>query len=833
MDKLKTKAKFSNQAFTLVELVIVIVILAILWAIAFISLSWYSTQARDSARISDISSIRTSIELFHLDAWKYPIPTEAHDVFYSWSIVVWKQWTFWETAFANTNKLDKIPVDPLVEKEYTYSVTAKWNEFQLWWIMEWDEIVMNSEQWIMNNVVSHTNAWEVEANAYVAWNYNWLMSKVNSWTTCEILSVPSIISNDDMLVDLESIVDMNAFVYGWYNNLPSSFKSSKFKHNWWFPFQVNKLVAYTDTGSCADLYDATNDGSRARLLKWIQDSYFWTVLNNQNNLNDILSLNISTNNPSKTVKKFANNFVNVTMWWGLPPVNDITSNYCSSRPNYTNATYNDGLATQENQLWQSIDSNAPCYWTCGSGNILQWNDCLSTTASGTPPNWTSTISNATSVIGWTWHYSVTPGVATYICNPVWYSWNGTNCVINNYTVSWSFWAWAAWATIDVCWTAITADWSWNFTSTRTHGSSCNNITATRTWYNCATITNGPLNLSWNISNVSWNCVIKNFLVAWNIWTLWNWATVNVCWVNTTANTSGWFSAYVNYGSNCSAISATKAGATCSITTNWPASLTDNVSGISWSCVIATYTVSNCSTAWQILNSTSTYPWVATTWTQFAHPSCNSNDIIVCTWNATWYVVSACNIWTWISWTGSTSKWYWYQFWRNKWFIYSSGRQDRCFCPLYNNCTCTMPKAQHCWTVASSDPDWFVWTAKPGQINAPYNWSTCNTQNNWKSNSWPCASGYHVPSTAEWTGVLSTWFSNVPASIINGLKIPNQWYLSYQYWNVQATSVWYYWSNDAVYTPNWIGTSYINSNSSISVAQNSFMAQWLPVRCFKD
>ncbi|MDD2870983.1 MAG: prepilin-type N-terminal cleavage/methylation domain-containing protein, partial [Candidatus Gracilibacteria bacterium] len=62
--------KQKTNGFTLVELIVVITILAILGTIAFISLQGYSTQARDSSRISDISSIKTSLELFQLDAGK-------------------------------------------------------------------------------------------------------------------------------------------------------------------------------------------------------------------------------------------------------------------------------------------------------------------------------------------------------------------------------------------------------------------------------------------------------------------------------------------------------------------------------------------------------------------------------------------------------------------------------------------------------------------------------------------------------------------------------------------------------------------------------------------
>ncbi len=53
--------KNTNSAFTLVELIVVITILAVLGTIAFISLQGYSADARNSKRTSDINNIQSAM----------------------------------------------------------------------------------------------------------------------------------------------------------------------------------------------------------------------------------------------------------------------------------------------------------------------------------------------------------------------------------------------------------------------------------------------------------------------------------------------------------------------------------------------------------------------------------------------------------------------------------------------------------------------------------------------------------------------------------------------------------------------------------------------------
>jgi prepilin-type N-terminal cleavage/methylation domain-containing protein len=52
-----------GRGFTLVELIVVVTILAILWLISFISIQWFSQEARDAKRLSDVRSLISKITI--------------------------------------------------------------------------------------------------------------------------------------------------------------------------------------------------------------------------------------------------------------------------------------------------------------------------------------------------------------------------------------------------------------------------------------------------------------------------------------------------------------------------------------------------------------------------------------------------------------------------------------------------------------------------------------------------------------------------------------------------------------------------------------------------
>ena len=296
------KQKINKQAFTLIELIIVITILAILWTIAYISMVWYIEEARDYTRMSDMHVMETSLEIFQLNAWKYPETTNGFTVTYSWS-EVWSQWTFWKSTKTNIGNWDRGPNDPLTDKEYTYSVTKDRQEFLLWWILEWEPL---TRLWIL----SRTNAWDIIRKALVSWNYNWVILKTLSWANCEILSLPSIISSlPETTTNLSNILTASWLVYTWYNNLPTNYRTSKFNADGWFTFTSNKLIVYSDNNNCSDLLSSESQwtNARATLITNIQTAYSWTVISSKWNIWKYTSVDT---NDSNAVALLGNSLVN-------------------------------------------------------------------------------------------------------------------------------------------------------------------------------------------------------------------------------------------------------------------------------------------------------------------------------------------------------------------------------------------------------------------------------------------------------------------------------------------------------------------------------------------
>lgn len=125
----------SAQAFTLVELIVVITILAILGTIGFLALQDYAKSARDSDRTSDLVNISKGFEVLLAKGNTLPQPDANMLTITASGITVGYQ------GYAGSKTLSMIGLggkgqDPLDNQYYTYVTNSTQNKYQVLGLLE-------------------------------------------------------------------------------------------------------------------------------------------------------------------------------------------------------------------------------------------------------------------------------------------------------------------------------------------------------------------------------------------------------------------------------------------------------------------------------------------------------------------------------------------------------------------------------------------------------------------------------------------------------------------------------------------------------------------------
>ncbi len=172
--------RIEQKAFTLVELIVVITIIAILSTIWFVAYSWFSSKARDSSRVAQLKSINWALESY-TTRWKLPLPDDKVTIYASWTII-WYQWNAWE-AVLNKIWIKEWWKDPNDDKYYTYSIDSKLKNIQLLAFLENDINEDKETTSIINNYglfkkVNATDYTNRIARPY--WSKLWILLDVSN-----------------------------------------------------------------------------------------------------------------------------------------------------------------------------------------------------------------------------------------------------------------------------------------------------------------------------------------------------------------------------------------------------------------------------------------------------------------------------------------------------------------------------------------------------------------------------------------------------------------------------------------------------------------------------
>lgn len=258
----------NNKAFTLVELIVVVTILAILGTISFISFTWYTSEARDSSRLSDMATIKKAIEIFEINNSKLPDITDPSPIYYNWELV-FNQWTFWSATISSLKwQIGNFPVDPMTGDYYSYSLSNTKREYEIGSFLENSDYI---------SFVNKANA-AYKTKALLKWNYNSRALSIISWNNIQIIASPSITVNDLSSDNFLDIVSNNNFVYNKHYNLPANFWDTNYDLAWsWDEIFVNQSNIELYNWSIQDL---KQNSQKLQLLQDMQQAYTWTIIEN-------------------------------------------------------------------------------------------------------------------------------------------------------------------------------------------------------------------------------------------------------------------------------------------------------------------------------------------------------------------------------------------------------------------------------------------------------------------------------------------------------------------------------------------------------------------------
>lgn len=106
-----------GRGFTIVELLIVIVVIAILAAISIVAYNGIQERARDSQRLQDVKTITKALEMYYLDNGRFPTGAcgsscpSPKKINASWSTTSDGSWSVLEDALV-PKYLSSLPKDP-------------------------------------------------------------------------------------------------------------------------------------------------------------------------------------------------------------------------------------------------------------------------------------------------------------------------------------------------------------------------------------------------------------------------------------------------------------------------------------------------------------------------------------------------------------------------------------------------------------------------------------------------------------------------------------------------------------------------------------------------
>ena len=197
--------KKNNNAFTIVELIVVISILSILSTIWFLSYSGYLIWVRDTNRLSQLESFDKWLNTLRTH-WRLPLPDTKVSI-KSWSEIIAYQWVVWKNILSALDYSNDW-LDPKDNTPYSYYITANRKYFQVMWLLESSDSLA---LWTINNTyaaIDYTNRIPAVKGSKL-----WILVTDANQPISELWLSPSEINIDNVSnLPLKSYLTSNEFV---------------------------------------------------------------------------------------------------------------------------------------------------------------------------------------------------------------------------------------------------------------------------------------------------------------------------------------------------------------------------------------------------------------------------------------------------------------------------------------------------------------------------------------------------------------------------------------------------------------------------------------------
>ncbi|MEF2175161.1 MAG: DUF2341 domain-containing protein [Candidatus Absconditabacteria bacterium] len=141
------------KSFTLIELIIVIAIIAVLGATAFLALNNWLLKGQDARKLKDLSVIKSSLSIYYSENSTYPVPGDYIQITDEKGKLIGLQGYFDESVLGKINSINKIIKDPTSKNYYAYTTYLSNKGFELATFFNYEKLIST----ISNIVYSSVN----------------------------------------------------------------------------------------------------------------------------------------------------------------------------------------------------------------------------------------------------------------------------------------------------------------------------------------------------------------------------------------------------------------------------------------------------------------------------------------------------------------------------------------------------------------------------------------------------------------------------------------------------------------------------------------------------